>query len=286
MNRLLAATCLAITVFAASGTQAREVLPLVQLSEGVETLRATVGGQAGNYLFDSGLGTTGITPDVASAIHCTPWGKITGFRATGERLDLPHCNGSHIVLGAYQVDAPQLSIFDLAKFLGPLAKGLSGAIGLDVFAGQVVTLDIAKHRITIEDDNSFAAIRKQAVEVPIRMVREVQGAALTVDIGVKTSSGTAWMELDTGNYGHSLIDATIAPLFGLDPRKSEPQPLKAQIPGGIGIDSTAVVQSLIMDGNLGRDVLQHWELTLDLKQGRGWIKVLPSSPSVRSQGGG
>ena len=32
-----------------------------------------------------------------------------------------------------------------------------------------------------------------------------------------------------------------------------------------------MVKDLVRDGNLGRDVLRHWLVTLDLAAGRGWI---------------
>ena len=75
---------------------ARDVVPLSASSAGIETIKATVDGKEGTYLFDSGIGTSGVTPAVAAAIGCKPWGKITGFRATGERVDLPRCNRSTV----------------------------------------------------------------------------------------------------------------------------------------------------------------------------------------------
>lgn len=37
---------------------------------------------------------------------------------------------------------------------------------------------------------------------------------------------------------------------------------------------TVVVKDLILDGNLGRDVLRHWQVTLNLANGRGWIRMI------------
>ncbi|MGI4730200.1 MAG: hypothetical protein ACRYFW_00450 [Janthinobacterium lividum] len=134
-----------------------------------------------------------------------------------------------------------------------------------------MTLDVANHQLIVEDATSLAAIKTHAIEVPVRLVRVAEGAALTVDMGVPTSSGTAWMELDTGNYGPSMVDRTIAGLFGLkisDPGVQQWQGMPAP---KLRFAGPVIVKDLILDGNLGRDVLRHWRVTLDLANGRGWV---------------
>lgn len=262
------------TLVAPSAGWTRDVLTLYASSAGIETIKATVDGQEGTYLFDSGIGTSGVTPAVAAAIGCKPWGKITGFRATGERLDVPRCNSSTVKIGAFATTLPQLSVFDLARFMGPASAGLAGAIGLDVFVGRTVTLDVANHQLAIEDAASLEAIRKTAVEVPIRLVRVAEGAALTVDIGVPTLSGMAWMELDTGNYGASMVDRSIASAFGLNVSETKLQQWTVPLSDRLKLSGPVIVRDLILDGNLGRDVLRRWQVTLDLANGRGWIRTI------------
>ncbi|KJV31293.1 hypothetical protein VI08_13620 [Luteibacter yeojuensis] len=190
-------------------------------------------------------------------------------------MDVPRCNGASVSLGGTSIKLAQLSVFDLATFMGPAAQGLSGALGLDVFDGRTVTLNIAEHQLVVETDESLAAIKAHAIEVPVRLVRAAEGAALTVSLGLPTASGTLWMELDTGNYGPSLVDTTAAPLLGLDASNPHPQQFKAHVAADVEIDDVAVVKPLIMDGNLGRGVLHHWKLTLDLAHRKGWIVVRP-----------
>ena len=261
-------------LMAPSAGWTRDLLPLSASSAGIETIKATVDGQEGTYLFDSGIGTSGVTPAVAAAIGCKPWSKITGFRATGERLDVPRCNNSTVKIGAFATTLPQLSVLNLARFMGPASAGLAGAIGLDVFVGRTVTLDVANHQLAIEDAASLEAIRKTAVEVPIRLVRVAEGAALTVDIGVPTLSGMAWMELDTGNYGPSMVDRSIASAFGLNVSETKLQQWTVPLSDKLELSGPVVVKDLILDGNLGRDVLRRWQVTLDLANGRGWIRTI------------
>ena len=40
---------------------------------------------------------------------------------------------------------------------------------------------------------------------------------------------------------------------------------------GVAVDHDAAVLDLIMDGNLGEDVLRHWDVTFDLVTGQVWM---------------
>ncbi|WP_035979808.1 retropepsin-like aspartic protease [Kozakia baliensis] len=267
--------CLAILIvfgLGAASVEAREVIPLEVDDQDIAATLAMVEGQSGLFMFDSGIGTSGITPATAKRIGCIPWGKVTGFRAIGERLDLSRCNTTSVTVGAFRVSMPQVVVIDLGKFMGPSARKFSGILGLDLFGGQIVTLDVADNRVVLEDHRSLAEIRRAATEVPIRLVRAAEGAALTVDLGVPTRQGLLWMEIDTGNYGPSLIDRKAAPLVSLDANRTARQDWRVRPKPGLEASGSAVVRDLILDGDLGRDVLRHWLVTLDLATGQGWIR--------------
>ncbi|WP_211564610.1 retropepsin-like aspartic protease [Gluconobacter kondonii] len=271
MKQLYLALPIVLSLGGAS-VNAREVIPLKVDAQNIAATQAMVGDQPGLFMFDSGIGTSSITPATAKRIGCIPWGKVTGFRAIGERLDLSRCNTTSVTVGAFRVSMPQVVVIDLEKFMGPSARKFSGILGLDLFAGQIVTLDVADNRVVLEDHQSLAEIRRAGTEVPIRLVRAAEGAALTVDLGVPTRQGLLWMEIDTGNYGPSLIDRKAAALVSLDASKTTRQDWRVTPKPGLESSGTAVVRDLILDGDLGRDVLRHWVVTVDLATGHGWIK--------------
>jgi hypothetical protein len=62
------------------------VLPLVPYQDRQVALHADIHGHAGLFLFDTGEGMTMISPALAAAIGCVPWGNITALRMLGERL--------------------------------------------------------------------------------------------------------------------------------------------------------------------------------------------------------
>lgn len=77
-------------------------------------------------------------------------------------------------------------------FFPPDAPGLDGSIGLDLFAGHAVTFALAQQELIVESPQSLASRIDHATQVPLRIVRDAQGLALTADIGVATPDGTAW----------------------------------------------------------------------------------------------
>lgn len=242
------------------------------------TVRAKVRGHQGLFLFDTGGGISYISPAFAESIGCKPWGQLTGFVLTGQRLDMQRCDGLAFELQERNFNAPTVGIFDIMKFMPPNVPRIDGSIGLDAFAGRGVTLSLAEKTLTLESQASLKARIKRGKEVPIRLVREVEGVALTVVVGVVTSQGTAWMEIDSGNGGANVIGKHLAPLLNLKTGTKEPQPANYMLVGGIPVTGNARVnETLIMDGNIGTRFLINWDLTLDLARGRAWLAPAKSA---------
>ena len=154
---------------------------------------------------------------------------------------------------------------------------LAGAIGLDLFAGRVITIRPKAHELVLETPASAARRVRGATAVPVRLVRDVEGVALSVDAAVVTAAGTAWMELDDGNTGPLMIGRHVAAALRLDPAARAVQLADFALAGGIPVRGAAAVSDLIMDGDVGQSVLGQWDVTLDLAAGRAWFK--PATPA-------
>ncbi len=257
-------------------------LAIIQLKEEAganTTVQVNVGNHMGVFLFDTGEGVTTITPQFAETLGCEPWGRISGFRMSGERLDMARCDNLIFELGNLKFKAPIVGVFDLMRLLPASPVQLSGAIGLDLFAGRAVTLQSLRSRLIVESPSSLDARISKAKEVPIRLVRDAEGVALAVNVEVPTSKGLAWMELDSGNGGTLVVAKHLAALFGLDPERSEPQPVKFKLAGNIPVEGVARTPDLIMDGNIGLQFLRHWDVTLDLAKGRAWLTPAEAKPN-------
>jgi hypothetical protein len=94
---------------------------------------------------------------------------------------------------------------------------------------------------------------------------------LSVDAGVPTPSGMAWMEMDSGNDGSFVIANHVAKLFHVEPGVKQAQPVAFALGGGIHVDGTARTGNLIMDGNLGEQFFSKYRVTFDLKADQVWV---------------
>jgi len=254
----------------------REPLAQVELQPyrtRLRTITARVGGVTGTFLLDTASGLSIVTPAFARQIGCEPWGRISGFRMTGERLDSPRCDGIAFEVAGVTLTAPVAAVVDLMSLLPAGAAPLDGIIALDVFAGRAVTLDVARNRLWLESPGSLTARTSgmRAVDA-VRIAREVQGAAVSVNVPVTTPRGTAWFELDSGNGGTILVGKHIAALLGLDDKATAPQPARFDLSGGAArIEGDVFVPDMIIDGNLGMPFLSRWVITIDLGHSRLWI---------------
>jgi hypothetical protein len=192
---------------------------------------------------------------------------------------MPRCDALTFEVEGRRLAAPTAGVFDIGQFMPKDAPRIDGSIGLDVFAGQTVTLSLAEKKLTVESPKTFSARIKNGKEVPIRLVREAEGLALSVVVAVPTSKGNAWMELDSGNGGANVVGKHLASIMNLDPEKKEPQNGNLQIAGGIAVDGMVRVNpTLTMDGNIGTRFLINWDLTLDLASGRAWLARANAKP--------
>lgn len=120
----------------------------------LRTVQVSAGGHESPFIFDTGAGDTVLTPGEARYAGCTPFGQVTGFRATGGEVKSSRCGPVLLQIGQYRVDREVLE-FDLLKLLGK-APPVGGIVGLASFTGQAITIDLAHDRVTIETARSLA----------------------------------------------------------------------------------------------------------------------------------
>jgi len=272
--KVLFLCCASLPAFGAQQAVPLLVIPLEPHPGGTAmmTVRAKVRGHDGLFMFDTGGGISYVSPLFAQTIGCKVWGQLTGFVLTGQRLDMPRCDDLVFDIQGRSLQAPVAGVFDIMKFMPPNVPRLDGSLGLDVFAGRAITLSLADRALTIESRQSLANRIKRGREVSIRLVREVEGAGLAVVVGVMTSQGTAWMEIDSGNGGANVIAKHIAPLINVKTDTKQPQPARFNLVGGLPVTGDVRVnETLVMDGNIGTRFLLNWNLTLDLDKGRAWL---------------
>jgi hypothetical protein len=235
-------------------------------------VRVTANGKPGLMAFDTAGGHTVVSPEFAAAGGCTPWGSLGGFTMTGKRLDMQRCDGFGFEVDGQPLVAPVAGVMQVAPLMAKDAPPIEGLLALDVFAGRTITLDFAGGHLYVESPESAERRISGARELPVSLAREAQGLALAVNLEVPTPKGIVRFELDSGNGGTLLVSKPYAAQFGLDPAAKGPQPVRIPLADGIVAEGLAFTPDMNIDGNLGMPFLKDWIVTLDLAQGRMWLR--------------
>ena len=260
------ATLTTVSIIAADAAPTRPtVIPLGMYLGVLPSLEVRFAGRERTVLLDTGGGLTVVTPATAGAIGCRPWGRVTGFRMRGDRVDMRRCD--HVALGiaGLTVRVPEAGVWDFGKALPRNAPPLAGSIALDAFIHRAVTLDLARRRLILETPASLAARlhRERAIAVPMRFEREVDGASWVPLIGIDTPQGRLWMEIDSGSDGEVIVNRPLAHALGLNPADDRLQSMSVSIGGILPLRAPARVANLVIDGDIGEPVLRRWVITLD-----------------------
>jgi hypothetical protein len=256
------------------------ILPTRHSPDWGTTLTVVIDGVPHPFLFDTGGGVTIVSPSLVRSIGCRPWGQVTGFRMTGQRMSFQRCDTVHLTIAGQHFIASTASIFDINVLAPHAHTKIAGSIALDLFAGQTITIRPLAEEIVIETIASRRARVRGCQALPLRIVRDAEGVALTADIAVPTAEGTAWMELDTGNLGPIAISKTIAPLFGLTPGRKKTASVTFALAQGITVAGPAWVGDFILDGDIGRSFLCHWDVTLDLASKQAWFRPASATKTM------
>jgi len=132
---------------------------------GYNSVDVDVAGQRVPFFFDTGGGLTVITPALASSLHRTPWGRLTGYRMRGDRVDIPKCDPFALGLGSLQVVPPTVGVLDLGSFIPKDWEVLPGLLTLQSLDQRAITLNLAERRLTIETEETLK--RRVATMTPL-----------------------------------------------------------------------------------------------------------------------
>lgn len=268
----LVSLCTMLSPTAAAAAEQPIVLKMEQFRRSV-AVRVEVGGKERLFQFDTGGGNTFISPEIAKELNCEKGARVVGFRMTGDKLEAPRCDDVALKIGGHTFTAPTAGVYQVGEFN---AKGVTvdGLLALDVFEGKTITMDFAGQRLIIETPKSAAARIVGATEFPARLVREMGGYSLCIEIQVPSKMGHLGFQIDSGNGGTLLIAKPYAAAFGFDPDKG---PKMGSFPIGKGIEASGFVMpaGITLDGNLGMPFLKNYLVTLDLEKGRVWLKPNP-----------
>lgn len=236
------------------------------------TVTADLGGKPGKLLFDTAGGFTVLTPRAAAAAGSTVFGRGTGFRHDGSRVDGRRGTPVALSFGAF-TRRDEVGVLDLDAMLQGL-PAIDGICSLETFRGGAVTIDVAHRRLLLESAASLAARIGTMQPLRMRVGHQAAGASLDVFVAVECRHGPLWFELDGGNTQGVLVAPHALADLGL-PEKPAGAALDVELPiTGLGkLSAKATVKEMIYDGLLDAGFFQRHVVTLDLAAGKAWVRA-------------
>jgi|CXWL01.1.fsa_nt_gi hypothetical protein len=251
---------------------ARGAIPLRPYVALLRTLDIEVGGQTARMIFDTGAGVSVLTPEFAARVGCAPFGRITAFRMTGERVEMQRCPTLRVRAGR-ALGAHEFGVLDIAAVLPDGLPPVDGVLGLDVFEGRAITIHRDLSAISIVDENQLLRIARNADPARVRLAREAGGAGLSAFVPISSPHGDLWVLLDSANLaGMRLHPLAYRALAGSAPSSGlAAPPVTIRIDGATPHQVTPeIIDTLIYDGALDANYIAEFDVTLDLANERIW----------------
>lgn len=241
-----------------------------------------VGDAETTFIFDTGIGVSLISPELAAQVSCVPLGETyTGRRMSGQAVTVPMSTLSSLKLGHHTIENMAIGVFDLA--------GIAGLVSLTSFRSTAVTIDYPAGAIVIEDERSLADRVARGTSVAIH-VHEDGPYSTGVYLHVTLPGGqSAKVEVDTGSdnlilnqpfAAQNAIDLegeSTRRLLGQDETGHEYARYFTTLPGNISLteaptfcqhDPQVMFQKIIYDGLVGDAFLRNFITTYDLANSR------------------
>src|SRR5580765_3040238 len=158
---------------AASASDAPLEIPLSPYAGLLRTVVVRAGTFEAPFLFDSGGGATVLSLATTRAIGCAPFGRGTGFRHDGQRLDGQRAGPIEISIGGFRRTG-EVGVLDLDAMFAGMPK-VGGIVSLETFAGRALTLDLGRERLVVETAASLEGRSKHGRELDTRIARPSAG---------------------------------------------------------------------------------------------------------------
>ena len=276
MTRLIA-LLLALTLPVATSLDAQRqteplYLPLRSYAgTALRSLTVSIAGRTGPFIFDTGAGITLLNASDSVSGACTPFGRFTGFRATGQLVTSQRCGALALGIGTFATST-EMVLFDLAPLLGKEAPPIGGLLALSAFAGQALTLDYANNVLIVETRESLAKRVMAMRPISARLTNGAGGDA-ELFLEVRAKVGTLWLHLDSGNNGPVLLSTHAFEQLGL-PRTEGRGPVTPLEFIGLGpVPLRIGARDMIYDGQLNPAFLEQVVLTIDFQTRRAWAAM-------------
>lgn len=251
---------------------AQDTIQLKTYVENIKTVTVFIGGEKYNFLFDTGGGETIISPEVAKAIHKKVYGSMTGFRMTGEKIKVQKSDSIDLTIGKTKIFHQTVAVWDLMSILPKDLPKVDGLISLKSFEENILTIELAKNIIMIENKISAKKAIKGKSILTTRFANGLEGSDLNLFIGIPKANNLYWFLFDSGNNGPFILSNESAAVWNVQNENYDKNPASEFELGNKTLKIKPVAKDIIHDGVFNFDAINRYVFTIDFKNKKVWFK--------------
>ena len=270
-----AALFLLFTAVASNGLRAQTIVPLKNYVRELKTVQVFVQGKPYNFLFDTGGGETFITPEIAAMLNRPVYGRNTGFRMRGEKIEFQRCDNVTLNISGTELHLAQVAVWNIMSLLPQDFPKLDGIISLHTFSRNKLTLDLPDNRLIVETEKSFQRKIKSMTPVTAVFSSGLQGREINLFIDIPINDKIFRFLFDTGSIGKTILAPSTATELGLKSEAEAKERALGRIKLKVGrklIGTEAYVQDILYDGVLDFSFISQSVYTIDLPNRKMWIQ--------------
>ena len=212
MSRLLASILIFCTLTPLAEAAETRRFPIKISEHKTLTVKVTAADKAeGEFILDTGAGLHVLSMALLEKLPARPIGKFTGFRHTGERVDLDLYRIPSLRIGNFVEKEPIVAGWDvLDKYK------IDGVLSLKFFQNQPATIDFRNKQLIFEREED---LRRLARTGKVASLQVDDDRDVSLDIFVEMALGrgvTGQFTVDTGSDNMASVDARFMSALGLD----------------------------------------------------------------------
>ena len=268
--------CFLILFFGSITIYAGDTIYLNPYFKELKTTDVIIDGKKYKFLFDSGGGETFISPAIANTLNKEIYGSSTGIRMDGEMIKYQKANSVSIKMGSTDLFHPTIGVWDIMSILPKELPTIDRVLSLKSFANRILTIDLSKNILIIENKNSLKKQTKTKTLVPSRFANGPDGAESAIFIGIPKQNNFYWFLFDTGNIGDIILSPECAQLWALQTDTKSANISNTTTKGEfmIGnnkVESNTYSKKIIYDGVLNFASISKFVFTIDFERKQVWM---------------
>ena len=251
---------------------AQDTIHLYPYIENIKTVEVFIEGEKYDFLFDTGGAETIISPEVATALNKKIYGSVTGYRMSGEMIKAQKADSISLTIGTTKIHHQTVGVWDLMSILPKDFARVDGVISLKSFEGTILTIELSKKLIVIENK---ASAKKAIIEKSLlttKFANGLDGSELNIFVGIPKANNLYWFLFDSGNSGPFLVSNESAEVWKVQKDSYESNPESEFVLGKQTLRIKPFVRDIIYDGAFNFDAISRYVFTIDFKNKEVWFK--------------